>query len=288
MGRQISVIVVARNEADELVRTVRQYADTLPSSSEIIVVDDGSSDGSIERLPRDRRIRVVRGAGRGVAQARNRGARRAHGDLLVFSDAHLELPRGWWKGLAARAVRKGVGGVAPAISSIRKPDRVGHGLRFQGPDLEISWLWTEHRRAHRPPLIPWCCTMMHRDVFEATGGFDEGMTGMGSIDNEMSLRLWLLGYELWVVPSIVVGHLFRRKQPYPLTAWQQLHNRTRLALVHLDLPRIARFVGRMRTDPDFGVAFAAAATSDVGRRRRALESQRRYDPDWYFKRFGIS
>jgi GT2 family glycosyltransferase len=284
----ISTVVVARNEGDEVVRTVGQYARTLPPSSEILVVDDGSSDGSIERLPKDRRIRVIAGAGRGVAQARNRGARRAKGDLLVFSDAHLELPNGWWKGLAARAARKGVGGVAPAIASIRRPDRIGHGLRFQGPDLEIAWLWTGTRRPHRTPLIPWCCTMMHRDVFVATGGFDEGMTGMGSIDNEMSLRLWLLGYELWVVPAIVVGHLFRRKQPYPLDGWQQLHNRTRLALVHLDVPRIARFVGAMQRDPDFGVALAAAATSDAARRRRRLEAERRHDAEWYFRRFAIT
>src|SRR6185295_65953 len=133
--------------------------------------------------------------------------------------------------------------------------------------------------------IPWCCTMMHRDVFAATGGFDEGMTGMGSIDNEMSLRLWLLGYELWVVPSIVVGHLFRRKQPYPLSGVQQAHNRTRLALVHLDRPRIAQFVKKMGADPDFGEALAAVATSDVAQRRRALESMRLYDAEWYFRRF---
>lgn len=284
----ISVVVVARNEGDQLVRTVQQYAETLPSSSEIIVVDDGSSDGSCERLPADARIRVVRGTGKGVAQARNRGARRARGDLLVFSDAHLELPPGWWKPLASRAARKGVGGVAPAINSIRRPDRVGHGLRFLGADLDVKWLWRQTGRPHRAPLIPWCCTVMHRNVFEATGGFDEGMTGMGSIDNEMSLRLWLLGYELWVVPAVVVGHLFRRTRPYPLAGWQQVHNRTRLALVHLDLPRVARFVRKMRTHPDFDMGFAAAATSDVSRRRRAVAAQRMHDADWYFKKFGTA
>src|SRR5262249_49147805 len=67
--RMISVVVVARNEGDEVVRTVTQYARTLPASSEIIVVDDGSADGSVERLPPDRRIRVMAGSGKGVAQA---------------------------------------------------------------------------------------------------------------------------------------------------------------------------------------------------------------------------
>jgi GT2 family glycosyltransferase len=282
----ISVIVVARNEGEWLARTVSRYAATLPPRSEIIVVDDQSTDGSPDRLPPDRRVRVVRGRGHGVAQARNLGARRSAGDLLVFSDAHLELPSGWWKPLAARAARPGVGGVAPAIASITRPDRVGYGLRFSGVDLDVRWLWRENRRAHRTPLIPWCCTMMSRQVFDATGGFDEGMTGMGSIDNEMSLRLWLLGFDLWVVPSVVVGHLFRRLQPYPLTSCKQLHNRARLAFVHLELPRLARFLRKHRNDPDFAPALAAVATADVARRRRSMSAQRVRDSEWYFTRFG--
>jgi len=281
----ISIVVVARNEGDRLIRTVQGYAATLPTRSEILVVDDGSTDGSPGRLPRDRRVRVIRGPGKGVATARNLGGRRAKGDLLVFSDAHIEVPKGWWKRLAERARRPRVGGVAPAVASISRPNRIGHGLRFSGSDLDVQWLWREDMRSHRAPLIPWCSSMMPRRVFESTGGFDEGMTGMGSIDNEMSLRLWLLGYELWVVPTVVVGHHFRRKQPYPLDGWQQLHNRVRLALVHLDLPRIARFLLVLRHDPDFGQALAAAATADIARRRRFVTAQRRYDMDWYFKRF---
>jgi len=281
----ISVVVVARNEGTWLPRTVQRYVATLPRASEVIVVDDGSTDGSPARLPTDPRVRLIRGKGAGVAQARNLGGRRAKGDVLVFSDAHLDLPAGWWKPLVARAARPGVGGVAPAITSITRPDRIGHGLHFSGSDLDVRWRYREDRRPHRAPLIPWCCGMMPRAVFEASGGFDEGMTGMGSIDNEMSLRLWLLGYDLWVIPSVVVSHLFRRTQPYPLTLSMQLHNRARLALVHLDLPRLARFLRVNRNDPDFGEALAAAATADVGTRRRAVSAQRVRDTEWYFNRF---
>src|SRR5919106_6521238 len=103
----ISVVVVARNEGTWLLRTVQRYVATLPSGSEVIVVDDGSTDESADRLPTDRRVRVIRGRGAGVARARNLGGQRAKGDLLVFSDAHLELPDGWWKPLATRAARRG-------------------------------------------------------------------------------------------------------------------------------------------------------------------------------------
>jgi GT2 family glycosyltransferase len=281
----ISVVVVARNEGDRLARTVGQFAETLPRRSEIVVVDDGSDDDSIERLPADRRILVVRGRAAGVARARNLGARRASGQMLVFSDGHMDVDRGWWEPLAERAARRGVGGAAPAISSITRPDRIGHGLRFSGADLDIDWLYRADRRQHRAPLIPWCCTAMSREVFDATGGFDEAMQAIGSVDNEMSLRLWLLGYELWVVPTVVAAHLFRRKKPFARTWAQALHNRTRLALVHFDPKRIARFVRAYRNDSDFPVALATAATADIAGRRRQIARARLHDAEWYFDRF---
>ena len=281
----ISVVVITRDEGDRLIATVEQYLATLPPRSEVIVVDDGSTDGSCERLPRDRRVRIVRGSGRGVAQARNAGGRVARGSVLVFSDAHLEIPKGWWQPLAERAVRPGVGGVAPAIASTTRPDRIGQGLRFLEPNLEIRWLWRDQVRSRCAPLIPWCCTAISRAVFNETDGFDEGMIGAGSIDNEMSLRLWLLGYELWVVPSVVIGHVFRRKPPYPAKSWNSLHNRTRLALVHLEPPRLARFVRAWRNHPDFAQAIAMAATSDAERQRQLVAAQRVHDSEWYFRKF---
>jgi glycosyltransferase involved in cell wall biosynthesis len=280
----ISVVVVARNEGDRLAETVGQFDATLPPRSELIVVDDQSTDGSCSRLPNGR-VRVIQGSGGGVAKARNLGARLARGNLLVFADAHLTVRNGWWKPLAMRAAQRGVGGVAPAIASITRPQRIGHGLRFSGADLDVQWLWREDRRPHRAPLIPWCCTAMSRAVFESAGGFDEGMIGVGAIDNEMSLRLWLLGYELWIVPAVVVGHLFRRKQRFPLSPWKPLQNRTRLALVHLELPRIARYLRALRNDPDFAMALAAASTGDIARRRRAMARRRVHDSEWYFEKF---
>ncbi len=68
---KISVVVISRNEGRELKRTVENFDDTLPAGSEIIVIDDGSSDGSANHLARRRgRIRLHRVHGYGVARAR--------------------------------------------------------------------------------------------------------------------------------------------------------------------------------------------------------------------------
>src|SRR5256885_860886 len=46
MRNKISVVVISRNEGRELKRTVENYDDTLPAGSEIVGIDDGSTDGS--------------------------------------------------------------------------------------------------------------------------------------------------------------------------------------------------------------------------------------------------
>src|SRR5215210_2924280 len=92
-----SAVIPAHNEGDSLQRTVHALLATLPADGEIVVVDDGSSDGCADFLdsgyPAVRRLRPpVR---LGAPAARNAGARDARGELLVFCDAHVIPPFGW-------------------------------------------------------------------------------------------------------------------------------------------------------------------------------------------------
>src|SRR2546425_6628081 len=98
---RISVVVISRNEGEELRRTVENLEDTLPDGGEVVVVDDGSTDGSARRLARRRgRVRLHRLDGFGVARARNHGARQSGGGVIVFADAHIRLDPFWWRPLA--------------------------------------------------------------------------------------------------------------------------------------------------------------------------------------------
>src|SRR6267143_1674522 len=84
--KRLSVVVISRNEGEELRRTVETLDDTLPESAEIVVVDDGSTDGSADRLALRRgRVKLHRKRGLGVARARSFGVRHARGDTLVFA-----------------------------------------------------------------------------------------------------------------------------------------------------------------------------------------------------------
>jgi len=285
MRDRISVVVISRNEGRELARTVENFDDTLPDGPELVVIDDGSTDGSPDRVRARRgRIRLHRVHDYGVARARNFGAQRARGDVIVYADAHLRLDHDWWRPMLDVLRNPKVGGVSPGITNYRET-RAGYGLKFTGRRLEVRWLW------HRPlgpvaaPIIPGCCFATRRDVIEATGGWDDRQLQRGNIDNEGCVRLWLLGYELMITPDTVVAHKFRKRSPYPVGWPEFLYNRLRLAFVHFNAERIGKVVAALRGYPGFGEALALLASSDIAERRRQVEKHRIRNDDWYCKRF---
>ncbi len=93
----ISVIVPVYNRKETLVRCVKSLLDQTFSELEIILVDDGSTDGSgavCNALSReDIRIRVIHKENGGVSSARNAGIEAAKGEYLMFmdSDDYAEL-----------------------------------------------------------------------------------------------------------------------------------------------------------------------------------------------------
>src|SRR5581483_11882654 len=91
MAPGISVIVPLYNKAAFIERCLDAILNQSFADHEVIVVDDGSTDGSAkqveQRAARDPRVRLVRQENRGPGSARNHGARLAQAPLLAFLDA---------------------------------------------------------------------------------------------------------------------------------------------------------------------------------------------------------
>jgi glycosyltransferase involved in cell wall biosynthesis len=88
----ISVVMPLYNGVHDVLRAVHSVLHQLVSDFELIVVNDGSTDGG-ERIARDlndRRIRVVDQENKGVSAARNRGIAEAQSELVAFLDADDE------------------------------------------------------------------------------------------------------------------------------------------------------------------------------------------------------
>lgn len=288
---KVSVVLPNHNEGENLVDTVGyvlQNSDDL--DMEVIVVDDGSDDGSAEaalaRHGTDR-LWLVRGAGLGVAGARNLGAARARGQVLVFLDAHCYVPPGWLSPLVEAFEAEDVGMVGPVFAGIHEITVRACGITWQDARLENTWL-PPRTGISEVPFHIGACQAISTPIFHEIGGYDEGMTRWGSEDIELCLRLWLSGYRILAQPASLVFHLFRPRHPYAVDMSQVLYNKLRLLLVHFDRERLARALRPMMAYADFPHSLACAFLDDTLSRRASLLAHRQRDMDWFCDYFGIS
>ncbi len=197
-----SIVITSLNEGELLRQTVDHHLTRLPRGGEIVVVDDGSSDGSADFLSDSYEgVKLLRPPERlGVARARNFGAEHAQGEVLVFSDAHVVVPADWSVPLLEVLARPEAGAVAPAISMMRSGGvgSTGYGQKWRDASLEMEWLGRQsgpQKDAPYPaPLLCGCFLALRHDLFREIGGFDAGMVLWGAEDSELSIRLWTLGY----------------------------------------------------------------------------------------------
>jgi GT2 family glycosyltransferase len=286
---RISVILPATNESVLLQRTVEQFQATLPADSEILVIDNGSTDGCADFLLAGTHedVHLIRtDCPLGVSTARNRGLAEAQGEIVVFADAHIDLPADWWQPMVDTLNRPNAGVAGPGIGAMGKQNgTVGYGQRIAETKLRLDWLSRKGEEPYPVPTLGGGFMAMRHDTLKRAGAFDEGMTQWGSEDVELCLRYWLLGYEVWMVPDVIVRHYFRKQFPYGVESHLRLHNQVRVALLHFSQERMSRVLTALQSHPRFGPALALAAESDVWQKRAEFAARRVRDDNWLFERF---
>jgi GT2 family glycosyltransferase len=211
-GNALSVVIVAWNEREALRRTLPPLTKQLRDDDEVIVVDNGSTDGTpelVRELAPSARI-VSLGENRGFAPAVNAGADAAQGDLLLvlnpdaaprpgFSDAirrPLSDGRGWgaWMGLVT----------AEDGRVINSDGGVVHftGIAWAGGAGDPVPARLEPREV---PFVSGACLAIPLASWRRLGGFPPEYF-LYHEDVDISLRLWLSGERLGIEPSAVVDH----------------------------------------------------------------------------------
>jgi glycosyltransferase involved in cell wall biosynthesis len=186
----VSVVVPTRGRAGYLEVTLDSLESQEPAAPyELIVIDDGSSDGTRELLER-MQVQTLRFDGpRGLNAARNAGAATTSGDLVAFVDDDVAVPSGWLRALVEGADRhpeaEAFGG--PIRARFEGPAPRGCGR--EDPPLTTLDLGPEDRVCE----VVWGANMMvRRSAFERVGQFDEEIQGGGD-EEEWLERLQAAG-----------------------------------------------------------------------------------------------
>jgi GT2 family glycosyltransferase len=180
---------------------------------ELIVVDNGSADGTPEYLTRlsreDARVRVLlNGRNAGFAVACNQGLSLAQGDHLVLLNNDTMVPPGWLARLTAHLGNPEVGLVGPVTNRIGNEAEIETDYRTWGEFLEFAARRAENYAGDwlelRSPAM--FCLAMRRQTYLHLGGLDERYEVGLLEDDDYADRAREGGYELRCIEDLVVHH----------------------------------------------------------------------------------
>lgn len=191
----VSVVIPAYNYAHFLSTAVDSVLAQTLSPAEVIVVDDGSTDGTAEVCARytDPRVRYVHQANAGLSAARNTGLREARSAFVAFLDADDR----WEPGLLATVMDQfnqlspdfaAVGTATARMDSEGRPLPASRHFFLRTGELTVETFCLRNR-----PLSS--SVVIKRHVFEECGGFDCGLRS--AEDRDMWIRLTARGHRFF-------------------------------------------------------------------------------------------
>jgi GT2 family glycosyltransferase len=215
MPPEISVIIPNWNGRTYLEKCLGSLRNQGFSDFEVVVVDNGSTDGSVEFLHRhfpETKI-ILFGENKGFSKAVNEGIKQAKGDYVLLLNNDVEVDPGLLGHLyqaithsqeadflACRMMdfhqRELIDGAGDGFPRKGKAFRIGHGMKF-GPPFDQS------RRAFG------ACAgagFYKKELFEEVGLFDEDFFAYHE-DVDWNFRANLMGYRSFYIPEAVVYHI---------------------------------------------------------------------------------
>lgn len=211
---EVSLIVVNFNRVNLLRECLDSVAKLRGPVPELIVVDNGSTDGSAEMVQQQfPTAQLIRNReNRGFCAANNQGIALARGRWVALLNNDAVVEPGWLEALLATGnASPDIGMVASKILVYERPemlDKAGHLIYWDGQNRGRGSGQPDTGQFDRERETLWpdgCAALYRRAMLEEIGGFDESFFAYAD-DAELGLRGRLLGWEAHYAPQAVVRH----------------------------------------------------------------------------------
>jgi N-acetylglucosaminyl-diphospho-decaprenol L-rhamnosyltransferase len=223
MTEPVAVVAVTYSPGESLATFLDSLAGATVRPLDVVLADNGSTDGSVAAAAARPGVRVVETGGNlGYGRAANIGVHATTAEFVVVANPDIEWEAGAVDALLAAAARWPKGAAFGPL--IHTPERAIYPSARALPSLGrgighalFGWWWpsnpwtaayrveTEAPRERTAGWLSGSCLLLRRDAFDAVGGFDPGFF-MYFEDLDLGDRLGRAGWQNVYVPSAVVCH----------------------------------------------------------------------------------
>jgi GT2 family glycosyltransferase len=194
----VAVVIPVFNQLDYTTACLESLNQVGVVDRDIIVIDNGSTDGTPGFLAGRPGLRMISNATNcGCSHAWNQGVEAAKATWTVVLNNDVLVAPGWREGMLSFAEEKGCDIVSPA----KCDGELDYDfLKFAGKFLAIMG------PASRPDCASGVCFMVHRRVFDAVGSFDEKIGRAGYEDDDFFRRARAAGFKLGMTGKAYLHH----------------------------------------------------------------------------------
>jgi glycosyltransferase involved in cell wall biosynthesis len=220
----VSIVMPAYNAERTISDCLKSLAEQdFKGDYEVVVVDDGSTDSTPDISSRFENVRLIRQENAGPAAARNRGAKEAKGDIILFTDSDC-VPEKDWVSQMMRSFEED-----PDISGVkgrymtRQKELVARFVQ-----LEYEDKYDYMKRHKYIDFIDTYSAGFKKGVFLQMQGYDSEFPVACAEDVELSYRMSRQGHKMVFNPSAVVYHIHPNglwdylKKKYKFAYWRML------------------------------------------------------------------
>lgn len=214
-GALTSLVILTFNQLDFTKQTVESIRRHTPESHEIIFVDNGSRDGTLDWLEAlvqengDYRL-IANKANLGFAAGCNQGILAARGEFILLLNNDVMVTPGWLSGMLASfdSLTK-VGIVGPVTNNISGPQKIDTP-RYESP-TELDSFALAHRERFAGCRVPsrrivGFCMLFRRSLVDRIGLLDEEFGSGNFEDDDLALRAALEGFQNLIVYDVFIHH----------------------------------------------------------------------------------
>ncbi|MBI3316638.1 MAG: glycosyltransferase family 2 protein [Candidatus Omnitrophica bacterium] len=316
----ISFIIPALNEKETLRYTLANLFKTVTQQSfEVIVVDDGSEEDLSGELIDPGKVIYIKNHQRlGVSKSRNRGARQARGQVLVFLDAHVCFVGDWLSKILKKRkqFKDAVMGIMTypltdiqvfweiALSGVppKKKIKSQPCYGFTMTSLPMPELHAiSSKRFHSPfevPIVTARAMIVEKNLFFELGGFLNELTGYGALeDTEFCMRAWIFGKKVLAFADTECYHCLYgprstkstrveyEKIPFYTEKYEGgVENAFRIFYLHSSENQFKQLIDFHKNLSGFSPNLSAILTDELKAQKEWISKKRIHDEDWLFQR----